>query len=107
MGIVLTPLTAAGIADVPQDDAGAASGLVNTAHQLGGSLGLAILISVFASATHGHATTSAPVLTHGVATALTGSTLFLGLALLVVMLVMQRPEAMLARVRDRVLQYAN
>ena len=35
-----------------QRDAGAASGLLNVAQQLGGSLGLGILITVFAAATH-------------------------------------------------------
>jgi EmrB/QacA subfamily drug resistance transporter len=49
-GGTLGPLTAAGIAGVPPQDAGAASGLVNAAHQLGGSLGLGILVTVFAAA---------------------------------------------------------
>jgi hypothetical protein len=48
--VVLGPLTAAGIARVTTDDACAASGLVNVAHQLGGSLGLGILVTVFAAA---------------------------------------------------------
>ena len=34
-GLAFAPLTAAGIAGVDAADAGAASGLVNTAHQLG------------------------------------------------------------------------
>ena len=51
IGIAFTPLTSAGIAGVAPGDAGAASGLVNVAHQLGGSLGLGILVTVFASAT--------------------------------------------------------
>ena len=38
VGAAFTPLTAAGIAGVAPEDAGAASGLVNVAHQLGGSL---------------------------------------------------------------------
>jgi len=38
----LAPLTVAGVAGVASDDAGAASGLINAAHQLGGSLGLAV-----------------------------------------------------------------
>jgi EmrB/QacA subfamily drug resistance transporter len=45
-----TPLTTAGVAGVAAEDAGAASGLVNVAHQLGGSLGLGVLVTVFASA---------------------------------------------------------
>jgi hypothetical protein len=51
-GAVLGPLTAAGLAGVGGDDAGAASGITNVAHQLGGSLGLGILVAIFAAA-HG------------------------------------------------------
>jgi Arabinose efflux permease len=43
------PLTVAGLTEVPQKDAGAASGLVNVAHQFGSSIGLAILIVIFSS----------------------------------------------------------
>lgn len=49
-GLLLAPLTAAGVAGVAHEDAGAASGLVNVAHQLGGALGLALLVLVFANA---------------------------------------------------------
>lgn len=48
-GWVLAPLTMAGVAGVEARDAGAASGLVNVAHQFGSSLGLAILVVVFTS----------------------------------------------------------
>ena len=34
-GLAFAPLTSFGIAGVPAEDAGAATGLVNTAHQLG------------------------------------------------------------------------
>ncbi|WP_143194314.1 MFS transporter [Micromonospora sp. CB01531] len=50
-GIAFGPLTAAGIVGARAEDAGAASGLVNTAHQLGSTLGVAILTSVAATAT--------------------------------------------------------
>jgi hypothetical protein len=60
VGMALTPLTAAGIAGVAPADAGAASGLLNVAQQLGASLGLGILITVFASATHSAAEHPAP-----------------------------------------------
>ena len=50
IGSALVPLTTAGIAGVQPKDAGAASGLVNVAQQLGGSLGLGILVTVFAAA---------------------------------------------------------
>ena len=49
-GLAFAPLTSAGIAGVTARDAGAASGLVNTAHQLGSALGLGILVAVAASA---------------------------------------------------------
>ena len=49
-GGALAPLTAAGITGAAASDAGAASGLVNVAHQIGSSLGLAVLISVAAPA---------------------------------------------------------
>jgi EmrB/QacA subfamily drug resistance transporter len=101
MGIAFAPLTSAGIAGVSPQDAGAASGLVNVAHQLGGSLGLSILITVFASATragelHPLAGVSAKLegqneLAHAVSTALTGSAVFLALGLAVVVIVMRRP----------------
>ncbi|WP_214475767.1 MFS transporter [Mesorhizobium sp. dw_380] len=49
-GTAMAPLTAAGVHGVELRDQGAASGMVNVAHQLGGSIGLSVLIVVFASA---------------------------------------------------------
>ena len=49
-GLAFVPLTAAGLAGVAPQDAGAASGLVNVSQQVGGSLGLAILVTVATSA---------------------------------------------------------
>jgi predicted MFS family arabinose efflux permease len=103
MGIALTPLTTAGVAGVSPGDAGAASGLVNVAHQLGGSLGLSVLVTVFASASRGaaeHAPAGAQgaryELAEAVGTSLTGSALFVALALAVVLVVM-RPVALRTR----------
>jgi sugar phosphate permease len=70
-GMVLSPLTAAAIARVPAQDAGAASGVVNVAHQLGNSLGLAVLVALAGGGG----------LAQRVTTALTASTVFLLLAL--------------------------
>lgn len=42
-GMALGPLTQAGVRGVPADMAGAAAGLVNTVHQLGGALGISLL----------------------------------------------------------------
>lgn len=46
-GWVLAPLTVAGVAGVEQHNAGAASGVLNVAHQIGATLGLAILVVVY------------------------------------------------------------
>jgi predicted MFS family arabinose efflux permease len=101
IGIAFAPLTSAGIAGVAPADAGAASGLLNVAQQLGASLGLGILITVFAAAGrsaahHPLAGASAQLearheLAHSVATALTGSAIFLMLAVAVVVALMRRP----------------
>jgi EmrB/QacA subfamily drug resistance transporter len=78
-GAAFTPLTSSGVAGVAAEDAGAASGLVNVAHQLGGSLGLGVLVTVFAAA--------APQvngLAHAVSASLTVGAVMLALALAVV-----------------------
>ncbi|MGI8881801.1 MAG: MFS transporter [Jatrophihabitans sp.] len=52
-GLAFVPLTTASLTGVEPEDAGAASGLVNVMQQVGGSLGLAILVTVFGSASRG------------------------------------------------------
>lgn len=103
MGAALTPLTAAGIAGVKPDDAGAASGVVNVAHQLGGSLGLGILVTVFASAERHASGSAAHALAHAVSSAVTGSAIFLALGLTIVLVVMRAPlpAVAFARLRER------
>jgi len=88
-GAAFTPLTAAGVAGVATEDAGAASGLVNVAHQLGGSLGLGVLVTVFASALPAHA--HAVGLAHAVSTSLMVGAAMLALALAVVLGLIVRP----------------
>jgi hypothetical protein len=89
-GGALGPFTAAGVAGVAPEDAGAASGLVNAAHQLGGSLGLGILVMVSAAA--GSTTLDAAhLLADRVATVLAAGTGMLALALVVVLALIVRP----------------
>jgi EmrB/QacA subfamily drug resistance transporter len=66
MGLVFVPITLMATGGVDANDAGLASGLFNTAQQVGGSLGLAILSTLAASKTtnvltglHGAASTAA------------------------------------------------
>ena len=49
-GTAFVPLTSIALAGVDPADAGAASGLVNVMQQLGGALGLAVLVTVFSAA---------------------------------------------------------
>ena len=50
-GLTFTPLTTLIMGTIPPEDAGAASGLLQTAQQVGGAMGLGILTTVLASAT--------------------------------------------------------
>ncbi|HET7043682.1 MAG TPA: DHA2 family efflux MFS transporter permease subunit [Gaiellaceae bacterium] len=65
------PVTIAGLTGVQPADAGVASGLVNTSRQIGGSVGLAAVTTIAATATghyassHAVLASSAPALTHG------------------------------------------
>jgi MFS family permease len=45
-GIAFNPMLLAAMSDVPPEEAGLASGLVNTAFMMGGALGLAVLVSI-------------------------------------------------------------
>jgi hypothetical protein len=79
-GLAFAPMTTFGIAGASAADAGAASGVVNTFHQVGMSLGLGILVAVAAAS---DAPGAAPVvaLAAEVSAALIGATVLLGLAL--------------------------
>lgn len=81
-GLLLGPLTAAGVAGVAREDAGAASGLVNVAHQIGSALGLGVLVLVFSGAAPASAH-DVDALAHRIAVVMDVGALLLALALLV------------------------
>ncbi len=93
LGSALTPLTTAGMSGVADSDAGAASGLINVAHQLGGTLGVGALITVFAAASSG---AGAQALVEGVPTVLAGAAVLIALSLTTVLAVM-RPRLLPAK----------
>ncbi|MBT2586375.1 MFS transporter [Arthrobacter sp. ISL-95] len=80
-GLAFAPLTSFGITGAPADDAGAASGLVNTFHQVGTCLGLGIAVA--AAATVPTTGTAAVDMAAQVGVALTTGSVLLLLALIV------------------------
>jgi len=101
MGLVFVPLTAASLAGVAPADSGAASSMVNVMQQVGGSLGLAILVTVFGTAYRRAGGGAHHALVHGVSAAFSVAALFDVAALLVIALSTGPAVAALARLATR------
>jgi EmrB/QacA subfamily drug resistance transporter len=91
-GLAFAPMTSAGLIGVKGADAGASSGVINTFHQLGSSLGLGVLTAIAAAAVPNHASAAA-ALAQRVGTALTAGSGFLLVCLAVVLVLVVRPAA--------------
>jgi Na+/melibiose symporter-like transporter len=71
LALSFVPVTIASLNGVQPADAGVASGMINTSRQIGGSIGLAVVTTLAATATshyadsHGVLAFSGPALTHG------------------------------------------
>ena len=104
MGVAFVPLTMTSLAGVSPADSGAAASMVNVTQQVGGALGLSILVTVFGTASRSaarhplaHASAVAQahhILTHGMSVAFTVAAVFDLCALLVVVLAIRaaRPQ---------------
>jgi EmrB/QacA subfamily drug resistance transporter len=97
MGLAFVPLTMASLAGVAPEDSGAASSMVNVTQQVGGALGLAILVTVYGHASRAAAAASGPslggrleqtqhVLAHAMASSFGAAAVFDALALLVILI---------------------
>lgn len=60
MGLIFVSLTIMALSNVEQQESGAASGLLNATQQVGGSLGLSILVTVFGTASRNEAKDQIP-----------------------------------------------
>jgi hypothetical protein len=116
MGLLFVPLTIVAVSGVAPHEAGAASSLLNVTQQVGGSLGLSILVTVFGTASRNEATSQVgqflanasselqaqfqrtgqlpaayadQVLAHGISTAFQLAAIFALLALVVSMVVIR------------------
>ena len=103
VGVAFIKLTGVSVGGVPVRDEGAASGLVNVSQQVGASLGLAVMVTVFGAAltraaVHVPAGVSSArraqlLLGHGTSAVLTGSAISIGAAFLVVLLMVRTRSA--------------
>ena len=80
LGVAFPPLTMTILAGLPPKDTGAASGLLQAVQQIGLSLGIAVLATIYESSLHG---SSRQALTHSLATALIAAVVLAGCALLI------------------------
>jgi EmrB/QacA subfamily drug resistance transporter len=81
-GMIFIPLVGRSIAGVAPEDSGAASGMLNVVQQVGGALGLGILVTIFGTASR-NSTSTVPrqVLVDGVHAAFIGSLVYAVLSL--------------------------
>jgi EmrB/QacA subfamily drug resistance transporter len=103
IGVAFIKLTGVSVAGVPLRDEGVAAGLVNVSQQVGASLGLAVMVTVYGAATSraaSHVPTGLSaehraqvILGHGASAVLTGAAISIGCALLVVLLMVRTRTA--------------
>ncbi|MFE4500923.1 DHA2 family efflux MFS transporter permease subunit [Rhodococcus sp. NPDC056743] len=98
-GIAIILLTEFGMSNVAPEDNGAASGLVNTAHQLGGSIGLAVLTVIFGAAAGSSATPHSPADAHAYSAVFGASVWFYAIAVVAAAIILVASRRTTVRVR--------
>ena len=105
MGCVFAPAFSTATLGVKTSDAGIASAMVNTSQQVGGSVGTALLSTIFASAAAGYASShiksaglANAAAIHGYTTAFVWAAAIFGVGLVVALLILPRDGASRARV---------
>jgi EmrB/QacA subfamily drug resistance transporter len=93
MGVAFVPLTMASLHGVAPQDSGAAASMVNVMQQVGGALGLAILVTVADRASRHTAVPTHQIVIHGMASSFTMAAVFDAVALLLVVLVLRMRQA--------------
>ncbi|HEX4035516.1 MAG TPA: MFS transporter [Solirubrobacteraceae bacterium] len=97
IGLSFMPLLTIAMADVPADEAGLASGLVNVSQQVSAALGLAVLGTIATSHTkslllHGHPLTSSLLSGYHLAFVVGAACLLVGIAFAIALLRTRRPQ---------------
>jgi EmrB/QacA subfamily drug resistance transporter len=89
MGFLFVPLTVVAVAGVAPHESGSASGLLNVMQQVGGTIGLAILTTAYATASNheaAHTSDKGQILAHGISVALQVSVIFGAISLVAALL---------------------
>jgi EmrB/QacA subfamily drug resistance transporter len=105
MALVFVPLGNTSLTGVDSHDAGVASAMLNTTQQVGGSLGVALLNTVFTTATASYITTNGPAeaelgVVHGYNVAFTVSAVLLGVSALLIFVMIRNIRQPLPPVDD-------
>ncbi|MFI0897255.1 MFS transporter [Streptomyces sp. NPDC020983] len=92
LGLSFMPLSATVLGGLPRSDTGAASGLMQALQQMGVSLGVAILATVYGTSVHGSSHPARSAQAHGFAMAFVAATVVTVAAVLVAALVIKSPK---------------
>jgi len=92
-GLLFIPMTMVGVSGVSMEESGAASSTLQATQLVGGALGLAVLLTVFAAATGGGAVPDTAQLTKGASTAFGVAAIFAVVAAVLTALVIRIPAS--------------